>query len=182
LVDTALQVHELIFGQLSRADRERYWAESRLFAALFGIPGEVLPTSWDGFAAYVAAMRHSPVLTVSCEARALAGRLIGGQGWWPGAPAWYDALTAHLLPERLREGFGLRYGPAERRRAERVIAQARAICPRLPDRLRFVGPYQEARARLAGARPDLRVRLLNRLWIGRSSLEDKRPRRTAEAA
>jgi hypothetical protein len=35
-----------------------------------------------------------------------------------------------------------------------------------------VGPYQEAMARLQGdERPDLAVRSLNRLWIGRPMME-----------
>jgi len=39
-------------------------------------------------------------------------------------------------------------------------------------RIRAVGPYQEALARLQGERqPDLAVRWLNRLWIGRPMME-----------
>jgi hypothetical protein len=50
---------------------------------------------------------------------------------------------------------------------------AKAILyPRLPMRIRAVGPYQEALARLQGERqPDLAVRWLNRLWIGRPMME-----------
>jgi uncharacterized protein (DUF2236 family) len=79
-------------------------------------------------------------------------------------------VTAHLLPEPVREGFGLRYGPAQRRTAERAVAAARRLYPVLPARVRFVGPYQEAAARLAGRQPGRAVRLLNRAWIGRATL------------
>ena len=48
---------------------------------------------------------------------------------------------------------------------------ASRIYPHLPARLRYVGPYHEAKQRLAGRpHPDLLARLSNRLWIGQSSL------------
>ena len=37
LVDTALMAHDLVLPALSAEERERYWAESRRFAALFGL-------------------------------------------------------------------------------------------------------------------------------------------------
>jgi uncharacterized protein (DUF2236 family) len=112
-------------------------------------------------------MHASSTLTVSPAAREIAAKLLRGGAVWLRAPRWYVALTAHLLPEPVRDGFGLSYGPAQRRTAERVIAAARVLYPALPARVRFVGPYQEAAARLAGRRPDRAVRLLNRAWIGR---------------
>jgi uncharacterized protein (DUF2236 family) len=171
LVDTACRVHELVHGPLTAIDRERYWAESRRFAGLYGIPAAELAADWDGFQAYVAAMHRSPVLTVGSDARRIADGVLHRRAPWPRTPAWYDALAARLLPDRLREGFGLPYGPHQRAAAERPVATARALLPWLPDRLRFVGPYQEARARLAGApRSDVGVRLVNQLWIGRPAL------------
>jgi hypothetical protein len=53
-----------------------------------------------------------------------------------------------------------------------ALAWIRRVYPRLPMRLRAVGPYQEALARLQGDKqPDLAVRWLNRLWIGRPMME-----------
>jgi len=47
----------------------------------------------------------------------------------------------------------------------------RRIYPALPERLRYVGPYQEAKARLSGrAQPDLATQVLNRFWIGQRRL------------
>src|ERR671934_2027083 len=40
LWDTALVTYTLVLGALARDQRERYYAESRRFAALFGIPGQ----------------------------------------------------------------------------------------------------------------------------------------------
>ena len=82
------------------------------------------------------------------------------------------ALTACLLPARLREEFGLAFGEREQRRMNMALALIQNLYPRLPMRIRAVGPYQEAVARLQGEKqPDLAVRWLNRLWIGRPMME-----------
>lgn len=169
LTETALVAYQLVNPPLSIEDRERYYAETRLFAALFGIPEGALPGNWADFAGYVEEMLASDHLTVSEPAAGIAATLFAGAGWRP--PYWYRALTASLLPARLRDGFGLPFGPAERRAAERALITLRCIHPRLPARLRYVAPYHEACARLAGRpHPGLLTRSMNRLWIGRSSM------------
>jgi len=76
------------------------------------------------------------------------------------------------LPVRLAGEFGFEFGERERRSADRALAWIRRVYPRLPLRLRAVGPYQEALARVQSDRqPDLAVRWLNRLWIGRPMME-----------
>jgi uncharacterized protein (DUF2236 family) len=172
LVETALTLYEIVFPPLTATERERYWAESRRYAALFGIPARALPPDWGRFVAYNEAMWHSATLTVSREARGIARELLAGSsGSWLRPPAWYRALTAYIMPARLRDDFGLPYGDAERRAAERSITWIRRLYPRLPNRLRFVGPYYEASARLVGRQhPDPATRLLNRFWIGRPRL------------
>ena len=90
----------------------------------------------------------------------MAHRLLSGADTWLPVPPGYKALTAALLPPRLRDGFALRYGKAERDAAQQFIARARRIYPFLPSRLRYVGPYQEAEQRLAGrTQPDLLTRV-----------------------
>ena len=94
----------------------------------------------------------------------------GGATRWR-TPLWYRALTAHLLPPRLRQDFGLPYGPSERRSAERALTVLRRLYPWMPTRLRYVGPYHEALARLAGRElPGAVTRVLNRFWIGQNSM------------
>jgi uncharacterized protein (DUF2236 family) len=81
-------------------------------------------------------------------------------------------LTARMLPPRLREGFGLCYGTIEQSLVDRALGWLRRIYPVLPARLRYVGPYQEAQARLSGrAWPDFGTQMLNKLWIGRTELQ-----------
>jgi uncharacterized protein (DUF2236 family) len=171
LTETALLVHDLVLGPLRPEERERYYSESKLIAALFGIPRDCLPSDWTAFAAYNEAMWASDSLTVGPVAHEIAHRLLLGGGTWLCPPRWYRALTAHTLPTRLRQGFGLHYNSAERSLAEGALAWIRTFYPALPERLRYVGPYQEATARLSGrARPDMATQVINQFWIGQRSL------------
>jgi len=117
-------------------------------------------------------MSQSDILAVSPAARDIAEQIFSGRGTGLRVPKWYRALTAHLLPERLAQEFGFEFGEDEAHSMNRALAWIRRIYPRLPMGLRAVGPYQEALARLQGdKRPDLAVRWLNRLWIGRPMME-----------
>jgi len=109
-----------------------------------------LPPDWAGFSAYIDAMTEFSTLTVTDPACAMAHRLLAGADTWLPVPGGYKALTAALLPARLRDAFALRYGAAEREEARQFIAWARRPYSFLPPRLRYVGPYQEAEQRLAG--------------------------------
>jgi uncharacterized protein (DUF2236 family) len=172
LVDTALLTHDLVLPALTNSEREQYWAEARLYAALFGVRQADLPSDWTSFTAYTEAMSRSDTLAISPAARNIAEQIFSGSATGLRVPKWYRALTAHLLPERLRREFGFDFGEHEQRNMNLALAWIRRVYPRLPMRLRAVGPYQEALARLQGDKqPDLAVRWLNRLWIGRPMME-----------
>jgi uncharacterized protein (DUF2236 family) len=174
LVESALMAHDLVLPPLSAEEREHYWTESRMFGALFGLTGDDLPADWAGFAAYTAEMANSETLTVSAAAREIATQILTGARPWLRPPRWYRALTASVLPERLRAGFGLELEARDVRAADTALRWIRRIYPRLPDRLRYASPYQEAQARLRGeAQPDWMIRGLNRAWIGRSQMDQR---------
>jgi uncharacterized protein (DUF2236 family) len=111
------------------------------------------------------------VLTVSAAARGIARELLFGRVGMVPVPRWYRAVTAAMLPQRLRDDFALPSDEVERARAERALARLRRLYPLLPARLHCVAPYHEAMARLAGQpRADTLTRLINRFWIGRPAL------------
>jgi uncharacterized protein (DUF2236 family) len=171
LIDTSVIIHDLVLPPLTVNERECFYAESRVTAALFGIPHSSIPEHWSDFVAYKEAMVSSDLLIVSEAARAIAKQIITPQGAGIRSPRWYWDLTAHLLPPSLREAFGLDYGKDEVRRAQRVLAWLARVYPLMPKSLRFVGPYQEAVGRLAGrAVPDWATQWLNLMWIGRRQL------------
>jgi uncharacterized protein (DUF2236 family) len=171
LVDSAVLAYELVLPPLSPAERDAYYVESRRTAALFGIPRDALPRDWSDFRVYMKTTLESDTLAVTAAAREMAQELNAGAGLPVRTPFWYGALTTHLLPASLRDEFQLPCGDVERRSAERALRWLRRVYSHLPAGLRFVGPYNEARARLAGrVQPGLSIRLGNKLWIGQSSL------------
>jgi uncharacterized protein (DUF2236 family) len=171
LVETALQAYELVLPPLTPEQHERYYSESRLFAGLFGIPEECLPQDWTSFCAYTVAMVRSDSLTVTDQARVMAHQLMRGSGTWLRVPSSYRALTAALLPPRIRAAYGFSCDTTEQRIIRQWIRRMRRAYPSMPARLRYVGPYQEAEQRLAGkTRADIVTRMSNRFWIGQAEL------------
>jgi uncharacterized protein (DUF2236 family) len=171
LVETSLMAHDLVLPALSIDERERYWTESKLFGALFGLVPADLPPDWASFAAYGETMARSDLLSVSAAARDIAAQIFFGAPMWLRPPRWYRALTIRMLPERLRMGFGFVFDEHEDKAAERALKWIRRVYPALPARLRTVGPYQEAQARLLGKpEPDWATRRLNQVWIGRPQM------------
>ncbi len=171
LIDSSVMAYDLILPALTSAERERYYTENRSSATLFGIATDTWPADWQQFEQYMQSMYLSDTLAVSPVAQHIASQVLTGAGSWLRVPSWYRARTAHLLPPRLREEFGLAYGAPEKRTAERALSWIWRIYPRLPESVRFVGPYREALCRLTGkSRPSLSVRLSNKLWVGESTL------------
>jgi len=166
LVESAVMAYEAAIQPLTAVEREQYYAESRTLAALFGLPAAALPENWNAFLDFTRQMHDSNMLGVSSEARNHGARLLSGAGSWLRPPHWYRALTAAWLPPRFRDEFALNFGPAEQRAAERATLRLPGLYRRLPGAIRFVGPWQEARARLAHRTPGWRARLSNRFWIG----------------
>ncbi|HET9086656.1 MAG TPA: oxygenase MpaB family protein [Acidobacteriaceae bacterium] len=171
LVESAILAYDFALPPLTPAERASYYSESKWMAALFGIAPEELPENWSAFEHYNREMWASDTLGATPKSRFMAHRILHGSGSWVRPPEWYRSLTALWMPRRLREEFHLRFGPAE----QYAVAQARRRIPvayaALPLRLRHVGPYHEAQARLAGKpRPPWVARASNRFWMGQSRL------------
>lgn len=166
LIESAVMAYEFALPPLSAGDLEAYYAESRVLAGLFGLPADALPADWNSFLEYCRSMERSGELGVSDAAREMAHGLLRGAGSRIKPPRWYRALTAEWMPARFRDEFRLANGPAD----EAALARARRWVPRVyravPEWVGFVGPYHEARERLAGRRPGLVARVGNRFWIG----------------
>ncbi len=170
LWETSMQIFELLVRPVPRREKDLYLAETARFARLFGIPDDALPADWAAFERYNRCMWRD--LEVSSTAAEIAAALFR-----PRAPgmgplmAWYRVITAGLMPAELRAGFGLRFD-----RASDLAIFARSLdvlrlWPRLPRRLRYLPPYQDALGRLAGRpEPDWLGQLLNRALIGTPKL------------
>ncbi len=170
LIDSAAYAYECVLPPLSDGERDAYYAETKTLAQLFGIPIDALPPDWRAFNAYVAEMCQSQALGVSDRSRTMAHRILTGAGSWIPIPRWYRALTAEWLPPRFLVEFDLKHGIKEEALARRAQRWLPRVYRNLPAAVRFVGPYQEAQARLAHRPPGLLTRRSNRFWIGDTRL------------
>ena len=170
LVESAEIACACALGPMEPAEREQYYADSRILAGLFGLPESALPADWQAFAAYNQAMHASAELGVSSTARTMAHNLLSGAGSWIPVPHWYRALTAQWMPQRFRNEFQLPLTDADRSAAERARQRIPRLYRRLPPSIRFVGPWHQAQARLAHRRPGPLTLLSNRFWIGQTLL------------
>jgi uncharacterized protein (DUF2236 family) len=171
LWDTSIHCFERIVRPLDAAERDAYYEETKRFAQLFGIPAAIVPATWDDFQAYVERMLASDVLTVTEPAARMAGFLF--RPLVPGTARLmrrYAEITAWLLPERIAAGFGLaRGGDAGRCRVDATLGRLQRLWPRLPERLRYLPAYVEARRRVDGrSGRDPIGDLMNRLFVGRA--------------
>jgi uncharacterized protein (DUF2236 family) len=151
LIDTAIYVHELMNGPMPLPKKEAYYQESKIFARLFGVPSDALPSNWEAFEVYFDQTVHSSMISVGEPAKEIAEFLFSSPR--PAAHAvmtWFRLVTAGLLPEPVREGYGMRFNLADRVLFETSIVALRNTLPRLPPRLRFTPAYVEAKRRVEG--------------------------------
>lgn len=150
LVDTALLVFDQCVRRLEDHEKDTYWRESLRFARLFGISNRVLPSNWVDFRIYFDGMLASNTIKAGRPAREMAGFLMQPptRAHIPAMRA-YRAVTAGLLPPRLRNELGLPFGLAEKLAYRAILAAAGPLYRTLPRRLRYVPAYVEARSRLA---------------------------------
>ena len=78
LVESALISHDLVLPPLTAAERERYYGESRLLAAMFGLRSEDLPPTWDALRIDTSAMWKSGDVAVTAAARRMAEQVLAG--------------------------------------------------------------------------------------------------------
>jgi uncharacterized protein (DUF2236 family) len=151
LVDSALRMYELGVGPLTDAEKERYYAESLLFAKLFGIPDSALPPDFAAFRRYVDETMESGVLAVGRPALEMRRFLFQApRRVHEPLAAWYRVFTAGLLTPRLRQGFELDFGPREEAIFRRSIPLLRAAYRVAPRRFCHFPDYVEACRRVEG--------------------------------
>lgn len=152
LVETSIQVFDLVVRRLSSGEKDAFVRESLNFALLFGIPPEIAPPDYRQLSRYFQQQVESDRIAAWKPARRIADFLM--QPPLPGTDfiaRWYRNMTAGLLPPGLREGFGFEFGPRERERFDRWATRMRRILPYLPGALRFLPAYHSARRRVARA-------------------------------
>lgn len=166
LVHTSVTVYELAVAKLATAERDRYVDENRRLAALFAIPDELLPRTWSELAALYA--ETLPTLRVTAPAREIARVVLAPPSATMAIPsALYAVATAALLPEPLRDGFGLRFGRRERVTFRALVLGLRASLRVMPRSARYFPAYLAAERRVGHRSASPRVsRWLHRTALG----------------
>lgn len=171
LVDSTIVANDAWMEPLSRDRRAAFYEETRPIARAFGVPDGLLPADLDAFEGYVSAMLApgGPV-SVSDTARALGAAVLAPPlaplaAWLPGGSmlrpmlasvppviyAWTLWPAVGLLPERIREAYGLPWGIRERAVARWLVAGWRAWRPVLPEGFRQMPKARAADRRVTPA-------------------------------
>jgi uncharacterized protein (DUF2236 family) len=148
LVDSTIVVADRWLEPLSRERRARYYEETLPIGRAFGIPAAMLPADLAAFEAYVAAaLGPDGRVKVGALARELAdvvlhpplrpvAPVLGGLPAW--SYAWTLWPAVGLLPESVRAGYELRWGPLERAVSAWLVAAWRAWRPVLHPTFRWM--------------------------------------------
>ncbi len=159
LIDATLVAHQRWIGPLTAGQRARFYDETRPIGRALGIPEAILPVDVAAFDGYVSGMigPGGPV-QVGPIARDLATVILRPplgplHPVLAGIPARLYAWTMWpaigLLPEQIREGYGLAWGWRERAISGWLTAGYRAWRPILPVGFRTMPWALAADARLA---------------------------------
>ena len=149
LVDTTFEVERRYVGEMRRADRERFFEESKLMASAFGIPDELIPDDLAAFRSYMA--ERFATLEPTDESREITRVLMRpGLRWIPDQSfVPLNWVTAELLPRRMRRLLDVgELNPAELSAVRGARLMARTTLPRLHGIL-SVNPWNQRVLRTA---------------------------------
>jgi uncharacterized protein (DUF2236 family) len=150
LVYSAIRGYRTLVGPLTDAEADQYYQDTKEIGVLLGIPRAMYPDRVDAFDGYLHRMIDSHEVAVGADARRMADHVLrpGFRGVPRLAFAPLTVITAGLLPPALREGYGLKWGRAQRA----AFAACRLGLPRLvkiaPEPVRWLPPARDAYHRL----------------------------------
>jgi uncharacterized protein (DUF2236 family) len=139
IADSARAVYETFIRPLSDEDLERLWQDYMLFGELFGLPRDGMPASHREFSAWMGERLASPDLHATPHALEMAP-LVAFEH--PVPPLMRPALRLNnfaikgLLPDRVREIFDIRWGPAHEAGFRAIATTHRHVIHLLPKRAR----------------------------------------------
>lgn len=126
LVDTAVLIYQRFVGDLDAGARRAYYADHRSVARVLGVPGALVPPTWEDFRAWFDAMLESDSLAVTPTSREIAETVLQPPASVSDARK-LRLITTGLLPPKLREAFGLPWDEASTARLEALTASVRGL-------------------------------------------------------
>ncbi|HEY7599127.1 MAG TPA: oxygenase MpaB family protein [Candidatus Limnocylindrales bacterium] len=154
LIVTSVTAYQRWVGPLGAAERERFWQEARTVGVRLGIPLADSPADWPALQAYWRTMlAPDGPIQVGDTARRLAPLIVRPPlPLLPGALVDLLALPGMaLLPPRLRDEFGVAWGPGQERLAGVLGHAIRGWVALMPAALRSMPQATAAFGRAARA-------------------------------
>lgn len=135
---TMTELYERVFGALDAADAESVYRDFTRLGLNLQVPESLWPPTRAAFSVYWDEMLQQ--LAVTDSTRAVAAQILHPAN----APLWLRPLlpdarlaTAGLLPDVVREAYGLPWDDRSSRRFERRMRLVTAVYPLLPRRVRY---------------------------------------------
>jgi uncharacterized protein (DUF2236 family) len=139
LIVTSVSAYERWVGPLTDAHKEQFWQEARRVGVRLGIGLDFSPASWAALNDYWRQMlRPDGPIQVSATARRLAPSIVRPPFPFVPGPV-VDLLTVPgfaLLPPRIRDEFGILWGPRRERTAIALGYAVRSWTRVIPPTLR----------------------------------------------
>ncbi len=139
IADSGRAMYETMVRPLSPAEREGLWQDYLRFGELFGMPRDAAPASYPEFAAWWEERLRSPDLHATPHALAFAPLVAFAQPVPRAARlnlATQNLVIKGTLPPRVREIFGIAWGPRQEAAFRACTASHRRAHALLPRRVR----------------------------------------------
>ena len=134
LIDSALVGYDRFVAPLSLAEKRSYYHDSKKLARLFGIDEGVIPGALDDFEAYMQSMMAGDEIRVGPTARKLGRDVLYARPWlFRMLGPLFRFVTAGLLPEKLRTGYGLQWSDWREKLLCGFLQTVRAVLPLTPE-------------------------------------------------
>jgi uncharacterized protein (DUF2236 family) len=110
LIDSAMIAYDRFVRPMPPVEKIGYYDDSKKLACLFGIEEKIIPPSLTEFDRYMKRMLTQDVLAVGPTAKNLSHDILYARPWIfkPAGPL-FRFVTAGLLPQKLREGYELKW-------------------------------------------------------------------------
>jgi uncharacterized protein (DUF2236 family) len=184
-----LKLYETLERKLDAAEKERFYADSKLFGMLMGIPENLLPGTKAEFESYFNSMLNSTELEYSGVAqrmeahfRAMSGVVERQNPLLRFVREYSDTVTAVMLPPQFAERFGLRASARKEAVVSASLTAMKAAYRRMPTLLRELPLYRTAMARAQGRTPSWLDEKLYKTMIGLTYARLKRSMTEVEIA
>ena len=145
LLESIPLAYQRFVGPVGDDERDIYCAETAWVPIALGARPADVPVTWTHAAEQLSRMYGSGILSVGDQARELSVAVLAPRAtrFVPPLASWNRIVSIGLLPDTIRQLYGLTWSDADQRRFDRTVVRVRALRRTLPS---FIALWPEARA------------------------------------